>query len=104
MNLPANPFFEKPILNSPYAYPKQHWELDGDGQPTQKILGTRRPVSFITPIPKPRKRKDTPEQQGLVFNEGKGVSTQDQQYDTKSLINEVRVHVDRWRLIPNPNE
>ena len=21
-------FFEKPILNSPYAYPARHWELD----------------------------------------------------------------------------
>lgn len=21
-------FFEKPVLNSPYAYPSRHWELD----------------------------------------------------------------------------
>jgi hypothetical protein len=21
-------FFERPILNSPYAYPSKHWELD----------------------------------------------------------------------------
>jgi len=26
-------FFEKPILNSPYACPARHWELDDDGQP-----------------------------------------------------------------------
>ena len=24
----SNPFFEKPILNSPYEYPLAHWELD----------------------------------------------------------------------------
>ena len=24
----SNPFFEKPILNSPYEYPSRHWELD----------------------------------------------------------------------------
>jgi type III restriction enzyme len=24
--------FEKPILNSPYAYPQRHWELDEQGQ------------------------------------------------------------------------
>jgi len=35
----AEPFFDQPILNSPYAYPSQHWELDAQGQPTQKILG-----------------------------------------------------------------
>ncbi len=35
-----NQFFEKPILNSPYAYPTQHWELDDTGQPTQQIEPT----------------------------------------------------------------
>ena len=32
-----NPFFERPILNSPYARPLQHWELDAQGQPTQRM-------------------------------------------------------------------
>jgi hypothetical protein len=27
-------FFARPIFNSPYAYPGRHWELDGEGQPT----------------------------------------------------------------------
>src|SRR4029077_12759252 len=40
-----------PILNSPYAYPMRHWELDAEGQPTQKILESRRRAEFITPIP-----------------------------------------------------
>ena len=35
-------FFERPILNSPYAYPDRHWELDDDGQPTNQILPKRR--------------------------------------------------------------
>ena len=52
-----NPFFERPILNSPYEYPSRHWELDESGQPTQKIIEARRRADFITPIPKPRKRK-----------------------------------------------
>jgi type III restriction enzyme len=34
-----NRFFEKPILNSPYEYPKQHGELDEQGQPTQRMIG-----------------------------------------------------------------
>ena len=37
-----NIFFEKPILNSPYEYPLRHWELDDQGQPTQKIIEKRR--------------------------------------------------------------
>ena len=49
-------FFAQPILNSPYEYPGQHWQLDNDGQPTQKIVESRRFASFITPIPKPKKQ------------------------------------------------
>ena len=48
----SNPFFDHPILNSPYARPARHWELDPQGQPTQKILDNRRRADFITPIPK----------------------------------------------------
>src|ERR1035438_1349413 len=52
-----NLFFDRPILNSPYDRPLQHWELDGQGQPTQRIISIRRAAEFITPIPQPRKRK-----------------------------------------------
>jgi type III restriction enzyme len=74
----TNPFFERPILNSPYAMPGQHWELDAAGQPTQQIIADRRRVSFITPIPRPRKRKGKSKaQQEIVFDEGAGLSTQE---------------------------
>src|SRR5580698_8879175 len=85
-----NPFFEHPILNSPYDYPARHWELDPTGQPTQRIIDARRRAEFITPIPKPRKRKDAGEQEGFVFDEGAGLSSKKQQYDPTSLINELR--------------
>jgi type III restriction enzyme len=100
----SNPFFDHPILNSPYARPKRHWELDEQGQPTQKILEARRRADFITPIPKPKKRKHAAAQAEMVFDEGKGLSTKEQQYDPTSIINEVRGHVDSWRSLPNPNQ
>jgi type III restriction enzyme len=99
----SNPFFEQPILNSPYEYPRRHWELDETGQPTQKIIDTRRGAKFVTPIPKPKKRKATAQKE-FVFDEGKGLSTQEQQYDPTSIINEVRGHVDAWRALPNPSQ
>ena len=76
----TNPFFEHPILNSPYERPAKHWELDDQGQPTQQIIENRRRAEFITPIPKPKKRKKT-DQQRIVFDEGKGLSTEKQEYD-----------------------
>ncbi|MCF8219446.1 MAG: hypothetical protein K9J21_10770 [Bacteroidales bacterium] len=68
----SNQFFEQPILNSPYDYPSRHWELDENGQPTQRINENRRRAEFITPIPKPRRRKESKQQTRIAFDEGKG--------------------------------
>jgi type III restriction enzyme len=100
----SDPFFDRPILNSPYEQPARHWELDDAGQPTQKIIESRRRAEFITPIPKPRKRKKSGAQSELVFDEGKGLSTETQQYDPTSIINEVRQQVGIWRALPNPSQ
>ncbi|HPQ45166.1 MAG TPA: DEAD/DEAH box helicase family protein [Syntrophales bacterium] len=99
-----NRFFEHPVINSPYEYPMQHWELDDQGQPTQQIVQHRRRAEYITPIPKPRKHKGSSDQQQIIFDEGKGLSTQEQEYDPTPIINRLRQHVDRWRVIPNPND
>ena len=91
-----NRFFEQPILNSPYEYPSRHWELDDAGQPTNRIIDKRRLVSFITPIPKPKKRKQN--QRDLIFDEAaKALETATQQYDPTPIINDLRRRIDRWR-------
>ncbi|MDP6705641.1 MAG: restriction endonuclease, partial [Alphaproteobacteria bacterium] len=79
----ADAFFEKPILNSPYEYPSTHWELDGDGQPTNQILETRRRSELITPVPKPKKRKKGKGkgQAEMVFDAGDGLSSVEQEYN-----------------------
>jgi type III restriction enzyme len=104
MHQASNLFFEHPILNSPYAHPARYWELDDQGQPTQRIIESRRRAEFITPIPKPKKSPGSAAQRQFVFDEGKGLSTQAQQYDPTSIINELRRHVDQWRSLPNPND
>ena len=98
----SNLFFEKPILNSPYERPTRHWELDPTGQPTQQILPMRRPADFIIPIPKPRKQKGNGTQDSLVFDEGHGLSTQDQRYDHIAIINDLRDEVSKWRQLRDP--
>lgn len=99
----SNLFFERPILNSPYNYPSKHWELDSDGQPTFKVIETRRRADFITPIPKPKKQKGKAQQE-LLFDEGLGLTSQTQAYDPTSIINEMRGYVDEWRKIPNSGD
>ncbi|MBA3531878.1 MAG: DEAD/DEAH box helicase family protein, partial [Ardenticatenales bacterium] len=99
----AEQFFEKPILNPPYVYPARHWELDADGQPTNQILERRRSADFVTPVPKPRKRKRA-QQLGLVFErgftEGDDEAGDIQLYNPTEFINGVRQQVDRWRQLP----
>ncbi len=96
-------FFERPILNGPYEQPRLHWELDKDGQPTQQISASRRPAEFITPIPKPRKRKGQGLQGALALHRDDGISTEEQQY-ASSLINDLRAEVDAWRSLPSPSD
>jgi len=97
-------FFTHPILNNPYEYPARHWDLDEDGQPTNKLLDARRFAAFITPIPKPKKRTQTAAQAELVLGDSKGLSSAEQQYEeTTFFINELREQVNRWRAIPDPS-
>ncbi len=93
----SNGFFERPIVNSPYECPRQHWELDEGGQPTGNLIGRRRRAEFITPIPKPKKRRGGSGQRALVLDEGEGLSTESQTYSLTSVIGSVRNHVEDWR-------
>ena len=104
MPLPANPFFTHAILNSPYSCPQRHWELDADGQPTQLVVESRRRAEFISPILKPKKHKKSAQQDEMVFDDGANLSTQAQQYDLTSIINQVRQAVDGWRRLPSVSQ
>ena len=100
----ADAFFERPILNSPYEAPSRHWELDEQGQRTQRIIDIRRRAEFISPIPKPKRRVSPADQQQMVLDEGKGLSSKEQQYEHTVIINGVRREVDLWRGLRNPND
>ena len=96
----TNPFFDQPVLNSPYECPSRHWELDEEGQPTQRIIERRREAEFITPIPQPRRRRRS--QAELMFDEkARKLEAERQQYDLTQIINSVRQQVEQWRNLPN---
>jgi type III restriction enzyme len=98
----SNPFFDQPILNSPYAEPTRHWKLDETGQPTQEIAEERRRASFITPIPNPQKSKGKAKQLKLDFvgdATAKAISTDSQEYELTGIINSLRDAVSEWRKL-----
>ena len=95
-------FFNQPILNSPYEYPSQHWELDDTGQPTQTIVPKRRPAKFISFVPGPRRQQGSARNQtSMVFDPtARGIETGTQQYDLTEIIESIRHHVSNWRALP----
>ncbi|PJK28317.1 BPTD_3080 family restriction endonuclease [Minwuia thermotolerans] len=96
----ADSFFEKPILNSPYGYPGRHWELDDDGQPTNRIIDTRRHSELITPVPQSKKgKKSSRAGQGDLLTEADG-----QEYVLKPIVNRIRAEVDVWRRLPSESQ
>jgi len=97
-------FFERPILNSPYEYPGRHWELDADGQPTNRILESRRRSELVTPVPKPKKKRAAKGQAAFVLGGADDLSSAEQEYNPTPIINEIRQHVEAWRNLPNPDQ
>lgn len=97
----STPFFERPILNSPYAEPTQHHPLDADGQPlNEPPRAGRRKSELITPVPRPRKKKrknENKDQGSLDLQRDDGLSTEEQEYNPTPIINEIRGHVGEWR-------
>ena len=99
----------QPLLRTPDSEfalrrPARHWELDKQGQPTQQIIESRRRAEFITPIPKPKKRKG---KDGPSRNSS---STKAEGFRPRSnsTIRPARSstrfasYVDEWRQLPNP--
>jgi len=97
-------FFEQPILNSPYEYPGQHWELDESRQPTNQVTPRRRPCDLITPVPTPRKKRGKQAQAALDLAAEAEISDSKQKYDPMPIINALRTEVDTWRKLPNANQ
>jgi type III restriction enzyme len=96
----VKPFFEQPILNSPYHPPIQHHSLDDDGQPLNlPPISGRRKSKLITPVPKAKKQKGG--KQAELFT---GESDVGFVLNPTPIINEIRQHVETWRNLPNPND
>ena len=88
----ANGFYERPILNSPYAPPSLCHPLDDTGQPIEgEPIKARRPSQFIVPVPASRS-KSAAAQASLDL----------ETYTENARINEIRGYVDAWRTIPSP--
>jgi len=94
-------FFEKPILNSPYTMPQEHWELDQNGHPTDSIIGSRRRSDLISAMPQSKSSKKEAHQTAFDLSQAR-LAGQEFEYNVTEFVNEVRREVDVWRNLPNP--
>lgn len=95
------PFYEQPILNSPYEPPSLHHTLDADGQPLDEPpLPGRRPSKLLVPVPKARKQGGR--QGNLALTAEIEIDASGQEYNPTPIVNEIWQLVDTWRRLPNP--
>jgi type III restriction enzyme len=78
-------FFDRPILNSPYAFPERHWEIV-DKQPTNRIIEARRRSDLISPVPESKKQRQRRGQPQMVFEDDLGLSSETQEYNPTPII------------------
>jgi type III restriction enzyme len=82
---------DNPILNSPFAEPSSHWELDENGIPTGIAAEGRRCSGFIVPVPPPKHKVTAQASLGLEDGYGKR--------QANDYINEIRGKVAQWRSL-----
>lgn len=93
-------FFERPILNAPYAEPVRHWELDADDKPATRIMDRHRSSQLSTALPRASvgaSRSVT----GSLFD-GHGHTTATTAIDPTPTINDLRDTLVDWHKIRDP--
>lgn len=98
----ATPFYEQPILNSPYEAPARHHALDADGQPLdQAPRAGRRESKLLTPVSKAKKQSGG-RQASLALTAEAETDATGQEYNPTPIVNEIRRLIAAWRALPNP--
>ena len=81
-----------PVLNSPYAEPEAHWELDKEGLPTGEVVRGRRRSEFLIPIPsRSRQRRGGVDELALKMEERE---------EENSKVSVLRLELKKWRDTP----
>jgi type III restriction enzyme len=99
----SKPFYEQPVLNSPYHMPRRHHALGTDGQPLEHPpFDGRRRCGYVAPVPKARKQRQQGGQTNLDLGSQRDAAGQD--YGVARIVDEIRQHLVSWRVLPNASD
>jgi type III restriction enzyme len=101
----SKPFYEQPVLNSPYYVPTRYHALGPDGQPLDHPpIDGRRRCGYVAPVPRARKQRKRAgaDQKSLDLEAQSDASGQ--AYSVAQIVGEIRQHLTSWRAIPNPSD
>src|ERR1700693_3988274 len=98
----SKPFYEQPVLNSPYNVPTRHHALDAEGRPLEHppIAGRRR-CGYVAPVPQARKQRQRGAGVQASLDLGAERDATGQAYSVAQIVDEIRQHLATWRAIPN---
>lgn len=99
----SKPFYEQPVLNSPYHIPSRHHALGDGGQPLDHPpIDGRRRCGYVAPVPKAKKQKKGGGDAQASLNLGAQQDAAGQDYAVAQIVDEIRQHLISWRAMPNP--
>jgi type III restriction enzyme len=96
----ASPFFEQPILNSPYEEPIRYHPLDAEGRAlNEPPREGGKNLNLSSPFPGLARRsaRTNKNQASLNLSGDDGISTEEQEYNRTPIINGIRNYVSEWR-------
>ena len=93
------PFYEQPILNSPYYHATRYHALGDDDHPLEhELFEGRRRSRYMVPVRRSRKQSPKAQQSELLLEDESGST----RYNPSVIVNEIRAYVEAWRGLRGP--
>ncbi len=101
----SKPFYEQPVLNSPYYVPTRHHPLSPKGEPLDAPpVEGRRQCGYVAPVPTARRQRQRGNNAQATLDLSPERDSAGQSYGVARIVDEIRQHLVSWRAIPNPSD
>jgi len=100
----SKPFYERPVLNSPYYVPTRFHALGEDGSRLNIRRSTGAAMRLCRTGSKARKQRQRAGGAQATLDLSTGNDAAGQTYGVAGIVDEIRQHLATWRAIPNSSD